>query len=360
MIPRLTLFRAMIVWAVATAVLPARAADIPSSDFALRKNLYIVGSETMLPYMQAAVSHFSARVRDVVPPVVATRGSTAGIREFCGGLGVEMPDIVASSRRISRAEVKTCMANKVEEIIEIVIGYGAVVVVAKHGTEPFNLQPEHIYRALALDLPGDGEFHANTKRTWNEVHHSLPEVGIKVFAPPRSSGSRSVFDDHILQAGCRYIPEVRAIYAATDRVGRCITLRTDEAFVEVDETVTPADVLREAPPGAMAVVDRGLWADDAKSLVVFPVNGLLPTEQSIANEEYPLSRRLYFYFKKGHMRDKKGFGVARGLREFMTSVTSDEAMEPGGYFERKGLILLSREERVRQRLEAISLAPLQR
>ncbi|MEO5372934.1 MAG: substrate-binding domain-containing protein [Alphaproteobacteria bacterium] len=314
----------------------------------------------MVPYIRAAVAHFSAKQRDVVAPVVATRGSTSGIKEFCDGIGVDLPDIVASSRRMSRAEAKTCAVNKVTEVIEIVIGYGAVVVVARRGTEPFNLIPEHMYRALALEVPDGGEFKTNPNLKWRDIHHSLPDTEINIFAPSGNSGTRSVFDDRIMQAGCRYIPEIRTVYAAADRTARCTTPRADGRFTEVDETIGPLDILRKAPVGAMAVIDRAQWIDEARGLVVFPVNGLLPTEQSIANDEYPLSRRLYFYFKKGHMRDRKGFGVARGLREFMTSVTSDEAMEPGGYFERKGVIVLSREERARQRLEAISLTPMER
>lgn len=354
--------RSLLLFALSLLLLTtsAEAADAPQVDFALRKNLYIVGSETMSPYIDAAVAHFTAKNRDTPPPVVTTGGSAAGIKEFCIGLGVDLPDIVASSRRMSRAEFKTCVHNKVEEIIEIAIGYSAVVVVAKYGTEPFNLLPEQIYRALARDIPTDAEFHANPHKKWKDIHHTLPDVEIKVFVPPSSSGTRDVFDDRLMQGGCRYIPAVRAVYSAADRVSRCVTLRTDGLLVEMDERGNVVDALNAVPDGAMAVVDRLTWVNEARDLTVFQVDGLLPTEQSIANEEYPLGRRLYFYFKKGHMRNSKGFGISRGLREFMTSVTSDEAMEPGGYFERKGLILLPREDRIKQRLEAASLTPLQR
>ncbi len=372
---RLFFFPAILLCLMAAAV---RADDAPSTDFALRGNLYIVGPEEMTPYINAAVANFAAQQGETLAPVIAAKGSTAAIREFCGGLGVDFPDVVASTRRMSRAELKICAHNKVEEVIEIGIGYDAIVVVAKHGTEPFNLVPEYMYRALARDIPQEGQFHPNPHQKWKTVHGFLPDSDIKVFVPPAASGGRgisaasggrsvsaasggrSLFDDRVMQAGCRSIPEVRAIYAAAERTAKCVTGRSDGRFIEMGEVSQASDLFRDAPDGTMAVVDRSRWVDDAKNLTVFPINGLLPMEQSIASEEYPLSRRLYFYFKKGHMRDRKGFGVAKGLREFMISVTSDEAMEPGGYFERKGLVLLRREDRARQRLEAVSLTPLQR
>lgn len=347
-------------WFAVVAAMPLRAAEPPAGEFALRSQLYIVGSHTMMPYVEAAVGHFVAKHQQR-RPVVETRPTTLGIRAFCGGVGVEWPDVLAVSRRLSRAELKACAASDVENIVEIVIGYGAAVVVAQHGTPTINLTPELLYRAIAQDVPGKEEFVDNPYKNWKDINPSLPDLDIAIFGPPALSGTRSVFDDRVLQAGCRYVPEVRAIYAAADRVKACTTPRDDGRFTEVAEGTSPLDVLRGAPAGAMMIVDRAQWIADPRGLEVFPVGGLLPTERSIGNDEYILSRRLYFYFKTAHIRDdRKGYGVARGLRDFMAEVTGDQAMEPGGYFEHAGLILLPMGERARQRLEAISLTPMTR
>jgi hypothetical protein len=60
------------------------------------------------------------------------------------------------------------------------------------------------------------------------------------------------------------------------------------------------------------------------------------------------------------MHDKKGYGVTRGLREYLLDVTSEQASDPGGYFEQAGLTLLAPSERARQRLESLLLRPMNR
>ena len=84
-----------------------------------------------------------------LPPVVRSEGSTAGIQEFCKGIGVEYPDIVAASRRMRKREFEACLDRLILDIIELKIGYSALVIV----TNKANPTPRQRGSTLTLSPP---------------------------------------------------------------------------------------------------------------------------------------------------------------------------------------------------------------
>lgn len=335
------------------------AQDLPTRDFALRKQLSIVGSGSMRPYLEAAAAEFVKETK-MPEPLLDLKGTGEGIDRFCAGIGVEAPDIAAASRRITRSEFKRCRENQIGDIIEVVIGHSAVALVVPKGHPVMNLTQFELFLAIADEVPVDGAFAQNPTRTWNDIHPRLPANEIRVILPPRDSGTRQTFNDRVLEAGCRHVPEVRAIFTASYRVARCTTPRDDGAVIEVRDGMPLGEEMAQARPGTIAVVPREAWLAEQARFDVMPVAGLLPTVESIQNDEYELSRHLYLYFKKSHMRDSRGFGITRGLREFMLAVTSDSLSEAGGGFEKLGLVLIRPEERAADRLETILMRPLER
>jgi hypothetical protein len=65
-------------------------------------------------------------------------GSGGGIKAFCGGVGVEHPDIANSSRRITRGERSRCAQNGVTQIVEVKIGYDGIVLANAKTSTPLN------------------------------------------------------------------------------------------------------------------------------------------------------------------------------------------------------------------------------
>jgi phosphate transport system substrate-binding protein len=62
------------------------------------------------------------------------------------------------------------------------------------------------------------------------------------------------------------------------------------------------------------------------------MSGVMPSTESIAAGEYPVSRPLFFYIKKAHI------GVIPGLKEYAEFFISDEVAGPDGPLAEYGLV----------------------
>ena len=62
------------------------------------------------------------------------------------------------------------------------------------------------------------------------------------------------------------------------------------------------------------------------------MGGIVPSVESIASGEYPVSRPLYFYVKNAHL------DVIPGLQEYVEFFVSDEMAGPDGPLSAYGLV----------------------
>ncbi|WP_044550081.1 substrate-binding domain-containing protein [Azospirillum lipoferum] len=86
-----------------TAALPPPAVPKPPPE---ARGIWIVGS----PALRGAIDQAAAKY-DGGPdtrPRLDARGTAAGFRAFCGGVGLDHPDMVASDRPIGAAEYQRC------------------------------------------------------------------------------------------------------------------------------------------------------------------------------------------------------------------------------------------------------------
>ena len=93
---------------------------------AVRDYISIVGSSTVYPFATVVAEQFGRKTSFKTPKVEST-GSGGGLKLFCGGVGVEHPDIANSSRRITPSELATCAQNGVDQIVEVEIGFDGIV-----------------------------------------------------------------------------------------------------------------------------------------------------------------------------------------------------------------------------------------
>ena len=73
--------------------------------------------------------------------------------------------------------------------------------------------------------------------------------------------------------------------------------------------------------------------ENADRLQAATLNGMVPTAEGIAADEYPVARSLFFYVKKAHV------GVVPGIAEYVSEFTSNAAMGQNGYLKDVGLIV---------------------
>ncbi len=315
----------------------------------LRDRLHIVSSGSSSAVTETLVETFVGRYAGVQPPRVDIVGSAAALERFCSGVGVNTPDIAISSRRIPRSVFNTCQSNGVTGVIELQLGLGAVVVAMRRGDTISNLSTRQIYSALAAEFAVEDEFRANTLSTWSQVSNTLPATQIRAIVPDRSSGTRGLFNDLVMEGGCREVKAVRLIFSAAFRVAKCVTFRADDRVREVPSTDVPSALLA-SPPGTIAAISYAQLLESGGNLVPVALNGVLPNAATIASGDYDLTRTIYLYAKRQHSRNLQGFGVVRGIREFSADAVSEAAGGPGGLLSQEGLVPLAPALRAAQRL----------
>ncbi|MDB5415144.1 MAG: Phosphate transporter substrate-binding protein PhoT family [Rubritepida sp.] len=318
----------------------------------LRDRLYIVSSGSSHAVTEALVEAFTHRYAEVMQPRVEIVGSAAALDRFCAGVGINTPDIAISSRRIPRSVAEACNANGVSDVVEVQVGLGAVVIAMRRGEVIPNLTTRQIYAALAAEYAVEDEFRANPLNTWANLSNALPAMQIRAVIPDRSSGTRGLFNDFIMEGGCREVKAVRLIFSAAFRVQRCITLRSDGRVTEAASDSVPAALL-EGPPGTIGAISYAQLLESGGNLVAVALNGTLPTAATIASGDYDVTRTIYLYAKRQHSRNQQGVGVVRGIREFTADAVTEATGGPGGLLAHHGLVPLAPADRARQREIAV-------
>ncbi len=329
----------------APAAAPAAA---PSAGMTLRDRLVIVSSASSSGITQLLAQNFTARFEGANPPVVRAIGSSQALELFCAGVGAQTPDVAVTTRRMPRAVQENCAANGVRDVIELQIGLGAVALAARRGEVLPNVSSRQVWSALAAEQIVDDEFVPNRVTSWADIGPGLPRAPIRVIVPSDGSGTRMLFEDLVLEAGCRHVRDIRLIFEASYRRAKCVTLRNDGPVTVVPATDVPARLLA-APPGTLAVMSYDQLVSSGGNFLAVTLDGDLPTAATIANGNYEQSRTFYLYAKRQHGRNMQGVGVVRGLREFLNEASSEQAGGPGGYLSLAGLVPLPPADRAAQR-----------
>ena len=79
-----------------------------------RDQIKIVGSSTVYPYTTVVAERFGKQGK-FKTPVVESTGTGGGFKSFCGGVGVQHPDMTGASRAIKKDEMELCVKNGVTE-----------------------------------------------------------------------------------------------------------------------------------------------------------------------------------------------------------------------------------------------------
>ncbi|WP_323041197.1 substrate-binding domain-containing protein [Gemmobacter sp.] len=301
-----------------------------------RDNVQTAGSSTVLPYATIVAEAFGENF-DFPTPVVESGGSGAGRKKLCEGVGENTIDIANSSSRISQSDIDLCKANGVAEIMEVRFGYDGIVFASDIKGATFAFTPADWYNALAAKVVKDGKLVDNTAKNWSDVRADLPAQAITAFIPGTKHGTREVFDEKVLHAGCKASGAEDAFIAAAGgdkAAGKkgCLALRTDGVSVDIDGDYTETLARIDANKTAIGVFGLSFYQNNTDKLVVATMDGVTPSVDSVANGSYPVSRPLYFYVKKAHL------GVIPGLKEYVEFFVSDDMAGPNGPLAAYGLV----------------------
>lgn len=301
-----------------------------------RDQVQVAGSSTVLPYASIVAEAFGDNT-DFPTPVVESGGSSAGLKRFCEGVGENTIDVANASRAIREKEVDACAANGVTDIMEVRIGYDGIVFASQKSGPAYNaFTPSDIFNGLAPKVVVDGALVDNPYSNWSEFNAELPDAEILAFIPGTKHGTREVFEEKVIAAGCEATGAMKAMMDAgmseDDAEDACLEVRTDGRSVDIDGDYTETLASIDANANGIGVFGLAFYENNTDKLKVATMSGVSPSTETIASGEYPVSRPLFFYVKQAHI------GVIPGLKEYTQFFVSDELAGPSGPLANYGLV----------------------
>ena len=280
-----------------------------------RNYLYIVGSTTIAPFTEEVASRI-AKSAKFKRPLLESNGTSGGFTMFCEGTGMDYPDIIDASRPIKKSEFTTCQKNGVGDIVEVKIGYDGIVIASNKKAKPMDLTRKDLYLALA----------------------KLPDVKIDVYGPPSNSGSSEVFSEAVLESGCNSFPWLRAMRTKNEKeyYRNCHNFREDGAYTQESGELIPSRL--DDNLDSVGIINFNRLRENASHLQTAKLQGVAPTYETIATQNYAIARPLFFYVKKAHVDRLPGF------KNYLAEFTSEKASGPNGYLLAKGLVGMSPQE----------------
>jgi phosphate transport system substrate-binding protein len=290
-----------------------------------REQVSIAGSSTVLPFA-TVIAEQLGKNPNYKTPVVESGGSSVGKKGVCDGTGLKYIDIGNASSRMKVKELKYCEKNNVK-VTEIKVGYDGIVVAnSKKGTQ-LNISKADLAKALTAKIPACVANNSNVNcdkwvdnpyKKWSDINPSLPNLDIRVYGPPTTSGTRASYAEMVNQKG--YCGKDKIAKAASkargDKKGKkCRAMRTDGAFIEAGEQDNLIVQKLIEDPTAYGIFGFSYLDQNSDKLNGAIIDGGAPTFEAIADGDYAVSRALYFYVKHSHL------DVVKGIQEYMTEWT---------------------------------------
>ena len=290
----------------------------------------VVGSSTVFPFATIASEKWSKSTGHKAP-IIESTGSGGGLKLFCAGIGIQHPDITNASRAIKKSEKELCAKNGITPI-EYLIGYDGITFSNSNEAPQYKLTKEHIFLAVAKDIPSNGKWVENGYIYWSNIYPNLPKVKINVIAPPPSSGTRDAFVELVMHSVCKKIykmpKKVEDGYKA-----RCSSLREDGLVVEAGENDNLIVAKLTNDQSRFGIFGFSFLDQNRDRVQGSIIDNVSPSFDTIADGSYGVSRPLFFYVKKEHI------GVIPNLQSyadyFMSLATDDGPLADAGLIPKK-------------------------
>jgi phosphate transport system substrate-binding protein len=315
-----------------------------------RTQMHAVGSSTAYPFAKQVAERIARANPRLGTPIIESTGTGGGMKLFCAGVGERFPDVENASRRIKASEVKLCQQNGVTQITEIQVGIDGISFATAKGSPLQNLTQRDIYMALAKTPFGK----PNRAKTWHDVNAKLPNIPIRVYGPPPTSGTRDATGELIMTPPCEANAGTAALKKSDENKFKaiCTAMREDGGYIEAGENDNLIVQKLEANPGTVGIFGYSYLEANQDKLKGIQINGVTPTYDTISNFKYPGARPLYIYIKNAHA------GAIPAVRAYAAEFTKESAFGPNGYLRRSGLIAAPNPVRARSQQLARALSPL--
>ncbi len=265
--------------------------DTATDDSGLTGDVFISGSSTVAPISTRVAELFE----DVEPGVrvdVEGPGTGDGFKKFCSG----ETDISDASRQIKDAEAEDCAANGIE-FTEILVGIDGIAVMSNSNSPIECLTFENLFNLIGPN--GEGA------STWAAADSSLPDAPLDIFGPGAESGTYDSFIEIVLED-------------LAEEAGVEATTRTDYNPSAEDNLILQGIQSSDTSLGWV-----GFAFAESADVKLIEVDGgdgcIAPNADTIASNEYPISRNLYIYVNDGKAAENPAlqayvdFYVADGL-----------------------------------------------
>ncbi len=302
-------------------------ADKPAEAPALEGSIAVSGSSTVFPIVQKQAEEFAAANPGVAISVDGP-GSGDGAALFCDG---EIP-IGNASRAYKDSELETCAANGIE-FIEIRRGIDGISVITSANNNAVEcVSFSQIYALLSEEATGfDSWADANALLAeMGSTAGELPDAPLDIFGPGEESGTFDSFGEIVIEA------------VAKGKTGLDTEARDFVKTIRPDYTSSPNDnVIIEGIASSdtslgwvgFAFAKEAEEAGEAKLLAVAKEDGgecVVPTPETIASADFPISRFLYTYVN-AEMADSDPAVAA--FVDYMMSDAGLESVTAVGYID---------------------------
>jgi len=309
-----------------SAAAPA-AEEEPAGEAALEGSIAVSGSSTVFPIVQKQAEEFAAANPGVAISVDGP-GSGDGAALFCDG---EIP-IGNASRAYKDSELETCAANGIE-FIEIRRGIDGISVITSANNSAVEcVSFSQIYALLSEEATGfDSWADANALLAeMGSTAGELPDAPLDIFGPGEESGTFDSFGEIVIEA------------VAKGKTGLDTEARDFVKTIRPDYTSSPNDnVIIEGIASSdtslgwvgFAFAKEAEEAGEAKLLAVAKEDGgvcVVPTPETIASADFPISRFLYTYVN-AEMADSDPAVAA--FVDYMMSDAGLESVTAVGYID---------------------------
>jgi len=321
-----------------------------STQAEARNQMRAVGSSTVYPFAKIVAEHIARANPRLGTPIIESTGTGAGMKLFCAGVGERYPAVENASRRMKASEAKPCASNGVTAITEIQVGLDGVSFATAKNSPLSNVSQRDLYLALAKAPYGK----PNRAKTWKDVNGNLPNIPIRVYGPPPTSGTRDALGELILTPPCEANAGMAALKKSDEAKFKaiCTGVREDGAYIQAGENDNLIVQKIEANPGTIGIFGYSYLEENQDKLKGIAVNGVGPSYASISSFKYPGARPLYIYIKNAHA------GAIPAVRAYAAEFTKESAFGPNGYLKQAGLIAAPNNIRARSQQAARGLSPL--
>ncbi|WFW29512.1 MAG: substrate-binding domain-containing protein [Wolbachia endosymbiont of Menacanthus eurysternus] len=311
---------------------------IPLLDTSARKYIRIVGSSTVFPFISYIAEDFS-RIFPFRTPIVESIGSGAGFKMFCSGIGKDTPDIAISSRSIKNTEIELCKKNKVDETIEIIIGYDGIIIANSNQNNRFDFSKKDLFKTLSAYSQKNDKLVKNDTKFWSDINQTLPKIEIEIYGPHQNTGTYETLINSIMldQYSCMNSKIFKEHYRnQEERKKACSNIRDDGKYKEVGINENIVIQKLKSNKNAFGILSFSFLMRNQDKIQGSTIAGIEPTYESISSGKYILARPLYLYIKKEHLNSVDG--LKEFIKEIVNSISEDN------YLSKLGLIPLLNED----------------